>query len=177
MKMTKIVCFACLVLLSATTCTAQVSKDYCGEYKSSLDYKKLLASLTDTTSTKRTFSATTVTYASNPTTGVDFQKEVQQKTEEILDSHIPKGYQVDSSSMSKQTNAYGIITIKGNSIENANPMTKKTEVLYEWKNQDVSTVENGYQIKTASGEVITLERIGQTVRIPELYLILTPITE
>jgi hypothetical protein len=104
----------------------------------------------------------------------EFQKEAQRKAQELIDSYTSKGYILDSSSMSMKTKAYGIITIKRNSIENENPMTKKTEVLYRWKDSDVSCLESGYSIKTYEGTTITLERINATdIRIPELYLILS----
>jgi hypothetical protein len=162
------------LLIGFTSCNAQIPTDYLGKYKASLDSKNLLATLADPASDTSTASSVTVKRINGSPDVAEFQKEAQRKAQELIDSYTSKGYILDSSSMSMKTKAYGIITIKRNSIENENPMTKKTEVLYRWKDSDVSCLESGYSIKTYEGTTITLERINATdIRIPELYLILS----
>lgn len=162
------------LLFGLTSCNAQIPTDYLGKYKASLDSKKLLETFADPISDTSTASSVTVKRINGSPDVAEFQKEAQRKAQELIDSYTSKGYILDSSSMSMKTKAYGIITIKRNSIENENPMTKKTEVLYRWKDRDVSCLESGYSIKTYEGTTITLERINATdIRIPELYLILS----
>lgn len=163
-----------LLTLGATSCNGQIPTDYCGKYRVSLDTESLLTSLAEKTAEDGTLSSVTVTRTDSLPSETEFLKSSQRKAQELIDSYTSKGYILDSSSMSMKTKAYGIITIKRNSIENENPMTKKTEVLYRWKDSDVSCLESGYSIKTYEGTTITLERINATdIHIPELYLILS----
>lgn len=172
--MKKVFFLLSLVLLGAVSCTAQLPAEYRGEYKASLDSEGLLASLSDTTSDKHTITTYTVTRTSNSSDGSDFQQEAQRKAKEIIENYTAQGYTLASANSSMQTSAYDIITIKAHSIENANPLTKQTEVLYEWKDKDVTPLENGYRIQATNGTTFTLERINPTqVRILELHLILT----
>lgn len=174
MKIKTVIIIALLFGLTSCNAQIQIPTDYCGKYKASLDSKKLLKTLADPISDTSTASSVTVKRINGSPDVAEFQKEAQRKAQELIDSYTSKGYILDSSSMSMKTKAYGIITIKRNSIENENPMTKKTEVLYRWKDSDVSCLESGYSIKTYEGTTITLERINATdIRIPELYLILS----
>ncbi|MCR5065519.1 MAG: hypothetical protein K6A67_07070 [Bacteroidales bacterium] len=176
--MKKITVALILLTLGATSCNGQIPTDYCGKYKVSLDTESLLASLAEKTAEDGTLSSVTVTRTDSLPSETEFLKSSQRKAQEILDSYTSKGFKLESSKMSMQTNTYDIITIKSNSIENANPMTKKTETLYEWKDSDISHIENGYRIKASDGSTVTLERINPTtIRIPEMYLILSSITQ
>lgn len=164
-----------LLLVGAASCNAQIAANCRGTYKASLDAEGLLSSLAAAPTDSNLVTSYTVTHTGTPGDGTDFVKETQSKILEIIDAASSKGFALHSADLSLQTHAYDIITLKANSLENANPMTKQTEVLYQWRDSDVTPIANGgYRIQAADGSTLTLERLSPTtLRIPELHLILT----
>ena len=170
--MKKTLLIIALALGATATCTAQIAADYLGEYQTSLDLESLKSAPADTAASGLTFS---LTYTSTPSSdNASSQQTTQALAEEIVNQLAAKGFTLQSATASMQTTAYGNLTLKANALENANPLTKQTEVLYEWADSDVTPIEGGLRIRAANGATFTLESLtATTLRIPELHLILT----